>query len=120
MSDLPQSIRQTRAAQIYPSLTESEIGRLRRFGQPRRFEAGEALARVAETGLGLTIILSGEVEITRHDPNGHREHIITHGPGNFMGELAQLSGRPSLVDAHARGEVQVLAIPPERLRALLV
>jgi thioredoxin reductase (NADPH) len=37
-----------------------------------------------------------------------------------MGELAQLSGRPSLIDAHARSQVEALIIAPERLRALLV
>jgi thioredoxin reductase (NADPH) len=37
-----------------------------------------------------------------------------------MGGLAQLSGRPFLVDAYARGRVEALIIPPERLRALLV
>jgi thioredoxin reductase (NADPH) len=46
--------------------------------------------------------------------------IVTHEEGAFMGELAQLSGRPSLVDAHAQGTVEALIIPPERLRALLV
>jgi thioredoxin reductase (NADPH) len=37
-----------------------------------------------------------------------------------MGELAQLAGRPALVDAHAQGPVEALIIPPDRLRALLV
>src|SRR5215475_6920759 len=37
-----------------------------------------------------------------------------------MGELAQLSGRPSLVDASAQGPVEALIIPPEELRALLI
>jgi thioredoxin reductase (NADPH) len=39
--------------------------------------------------------------------------------GGFAGELAQLSGRPALVDAYARGPTEVLAIAPERLRAVL-
>jgi hypothetical protein len=38
----------------------------------------------------------------------------------FMGQLAQLSGRPSLVDACVQGVVEALVIPPEQLRALLV
>ena len=46
--------------------------------------------------------------------------MVTHRPGAFMGELAQLSGRPALVDAFAREPVEALVIPPERLRALLV
>ncbi len=37
-----------------------------------------------------------------------------------MGELAQLSGRPSLVDAVAVEPVETLVIPPQRLRDLLV
>ena len=37
-----------------------------------------------------------------------------------MGELAQLSGRPALVDATAIADSEILMIPPERLRALLV
>jgi thioredoxin reductase (NADPH) len=37
-----------------------------------------------------------------------------------MGELAQLRGRPALVDAHAQGPVEALAIPPDQLRALLI
>src|SRR3712207_5865238 len=37
-----------------------------------------------------------------------------------MGELAQLSGRPSLVNAQALRDVDAVAIPPERLRAPLI
>jgi len=45
---------------------------------------------------------------------------LTDGPGSFMGELAQLSGRPSLVDAYAKEAVETLVIPSRRLRNLLV
>ena len=37
-----------------------------------------------------------------------------------MGELAQLSGRPYLVDAVALTDVEAVAISPDRLRALLI
>ena len=46
--------------------------------------------------------------------------IVVHGPGSFMGELAQLAGRPALVDANALEDVQALILSPERLRALFV
>jgi thioredoxin reductase (NADPH) len=114
------SIKDTRAAQMFPTLSEAEIERLRRLGEVRTFAAGEALATVGQTGLGLTIILSGHVAITQRLKNGQTDLIVTHGPGSFMGELAQLSGRPSLVDAQAVGAVTVLMIPPGQLRALLM
>ncbi|HEX8127309.1 MAG TPA: FAD-dependent oxidoreductase [Allosphingosinicella sp.] len=110
-----------RRAQIYPSLTPGELDRLARFGSRRSFGPGEMLARVGESGHGLSLILSGEVEISRHGRDGAPgELIVTHRAGAFMGELAQLSGQPSLIDAQARGPVETVAIPPERLRALLV
>jgi len=120
MSAPTQSIINTRRDQMFPDLARAEIERLRRFGEVRSYGDGEALAKVGEGGLGLTIILSGKVDITRRDQSGRRELIVTHGPGAFIGELAQLAGRPALVDAYAKGPVEALIIAPERLRALLV
>jgi thioredoxin reductase (NADPH) len=115
-----QSIIDTRRYQMFPNLEPEEIKRLRRFGEVRSYGMGEALAKVGEVGHGLTVILAGTVDITQHDESGRREPIVTHGPGSFMGELAQLAGRPALVDAYAQEPVVAVIIPPERLRALLV
>jgi thioredoxin reductase (NADPH) len=97
-----------------------EIERVRRFGKVRSYGAGEALAKVGEKGHGLTVILAGTVDITQHDASGRRDPIVTYGAGAFMGELAQLAGRPALVDAYAQTAVDALIIPPEQLRALLI
>jgi thioredoxin reductase (NADPH) len=113
------SIIESRGDQMFPVLQPAELERLRRFGTLRSYASGQALARVGDAGHGLTIILAGKVDITQHN-SGRRVPIVTHEEGAFMGELAQLSGRPSLVDAHAQGTVEALIIPPERLRALLV
>src|SRR5712672_451501 len=120
MSEPKPSIIDTRRAQMFPILADAEIERMRRFGEPRSYAKGDALAKVGEVGPGFTIILAGEVDITRHDGSGHPDLIVTHEAGAFMGELAQLAGRPALVDAHARGPVEALIIRPDRLRALLV
>lgn len=110
----------TRGDQMFPTLTAAEIDRVRRFGTCCRHPAGAALARAGEVGKGLVVILSGEAEVTQSRGEGDALHIVTHGAGSFMGELAQLSGKPSLVDCVALTDVEALVIPPERLRALLV
>jgi len=46
--------------------------------------------------------------------------VADQGPGQFLAEVGQLSGGPSLVDAHAEGRVQTIQIPPQGLRSLLV
>jgi len=119
MSDVRQDLAATRGDQMFPRLTDEEVARLCRFGEPRSYRAGDYLARVGEVGPGLMLILSGEVDVTRTE-HGKGEHIVTHKRGNFMGELAQLSGRPYLVDEKALTDVDAVAIPADRLRALLI
>ena len=109
----------SRADQMFLRFTDDEIQRLCRFGQPRSYKKGDMLARTGESGPGLMLVLSGQVEVTQSS-GGERRHIVTHERGNFMGELAQLSGRPYLVDEEALTDVEAVAIPPDRLRALLI
>lgn len=110
---------ETRRYQAFPTLLPEEIERMRRFGEPRSYAAGEYLARVGDHAPGLMIILSGMVDVFQTKA-GHRSLIVTHEPGGFMGELAQLGGRPALVDAIAREPVGVVVITPVQLRALLI
>jgi thioredoxin reductase (NADPH) len=110
----------TRADQMFPTLEQAEIDRIRRFGTPRSYRKGEAISRIGELTYNFSIILSGKVEITRRDAAGRRDTIVVHRAGSFMGELAQLAGRPSLVDADCLEPVEAIVIPPDRLRALLV
>lgn len=119
MSDARTDIYATRAAQIFPRLSDDDIARLCRFGEPRSYRAGEYIVRTGETGPGLMLIMSGQVEVTRSE-GGERKQIVVHERGNFMGELAQLSGRPYLVDEQALTDVEAVAIAPDRLRALLI
>jgi len=114
-----ETLADTRGAQMFLRFDEAEIERLSRFGEPRSFKRGDMLARIGEPGPGMMLILSGRVEVTQPSGVG-KSVIVTHERGNFMGELAQLSGRPYLVDEEALTDVEAVAIPPDRLRALLV
>jgi thioredoxin reductase (NADPH) len=119
MTDERATIYETRGAQMFPRLSDDEIARLSRFGEPRSYSAGNYIVRAGEKGPGLMLILSGSVDVTQND-RGQPKHIVTHERGNFMGELAQLSGRPYLVDEQALTDVEAIAIPAERLRAMLI
>src|SRR3954454_17967201 len=114
------SIAFPRHEQTFPSLTPPEIERMRRFGEIRTFQHGECLFETGRVGAGMFVVLSGTVAITQRDGLGHVTPVIDQGPGQFLAEIGQLSGRVALVDATAEGEVEALLIRPERLRALLV
>lgn len=109
-----------RRYQLFPKLSPAEIARLRRFGTARDWAAGDYVFHAGEQAPGMIVLLEGEVEIARHDGMGGDAVIVVHGPGEFMGEAAQLGGRPTLVDGKALRDVRALVIPPEGVRALVV
>ena len=115
-----QSIREQRRDQMFPELDALEIERVRRFGDLAAFAAGQRVGTVGRIMPGLVVVLAGKVAVTERDPFDNHRPIVTHGPGNFLGELAQLAGRPALVEATAEEPVEALVIPPERLRALMI
>ncbi|MDX8525558.1 FAD-dependent oxidoreductase [Mesorhizobium sp. MSK_1335] len=110
----------TRRDQMFPILTDADIERMRRFGVRRAYAAGDRIVTAGTVSPGLILILSGKVDITQAGGLGRREAIITYGAGSFVGELAQLSNRPSLVNAEAVEPVEAIVIPSQRLRDLMV
>jgi thioredoxin reductase (NADPH) len=60
------------------------------------------------------------VAMSQRDGLGHVVPIGSHGPGEFSGEVAQLSGGHALVDGYAEEDVETLLVPPSQLRALII
>ena len=120
MAGPARSVIETRFAQVFPTFEAAEIARLRRFGEVHTFAAGDRLVVAGAVSPGIFVVLSGEVTITQRNALGHEEHVVTDGPGQFIGELAQLSGQPALVDATATRPVEALLIPSSKLSAVLI
>ncbi|MER9545527.1 FAD-dependent oxidoreductase [Mesorhizobium sp. M0437] len=120
MSEPANPISIARRDQMFPVLAEADLDRMGRFGEAVSYAAGEQIVKAGELAPGLIVVLSGKVDIIQGGSFGRRETIVTHGAGNFVGELAQLSARPSLVDVEAVEPVEALVIPSQRLRDLMV
>jgi len=119
-SGAPSAASFPRHEQTFPALTPQEIARMRRFAEARNYRDGEKLFETGKPGPGMFVVLSGHVTITQRDGLGHVTPIIDQGPGQFLAEIGQLSGRIALVDGQAEGDVETLLISPAQLRALLV
>src|SRR4051812_21816573 len=109
-----------RRAQMFPVLAADEMARLHRFGKPRRFADGAHVLETGKVSPGIYLVVKGAIRITGRDGHGHELPVTEHGPGNFSGELSQLSRRPSFVDGIAVGETHTIEIDAEQLHALLV
>ena len=105
---------------MFPTLSADDIARLQRFGERHFFPAGTRMMATGEISPGLFVIHSGTVQVQQRIADEPPQLIVEYGPNHFMGELAQLSNRPSLVDAQAATDVEALVIPSRRLRDVLV
>ncbi|MBO0756763.1 MAG: thioredoxin reductase, partial [Bradyrhizobiaceae bacterium] len=68
--------RPPRFDQTFPTLTPSDIDRLRRFGTVRRYADGERLVEAGKLSLGMFVLLSGHVAVTQRDGLGHVSPLI--------------------------------------------
>ena len=116
---LPPSLA-SRREQMFPKLAPAEITRLQRFGTVHTWQPGELLFEPNRPGTGMFVLLRGRVVTTRKNGLGIEIPIIESGPGNFTGEVGQLSGRPPLAYGRALEVVEALMIDPPSLRAVVV
>ena len=114
------SVAATRREQAFPVLTPAEAARMERFGRPVGFRRGERLYVAGEPSPGLFLIRKGSVAAVQRDGMGTHAAITHHRPGQFTGEIGQLSGASALVDGVAQEDVEALLLPPEQLRALII
>lgn len=97
--------------QLFVKLTDKELHVIAKMVHIRNYEPNEIIFDQGEKGLGMYIIIKGNVEITRGIPEKPAQEfsVATLEPGNFFGELA-LCSRDSrrTACAYARGQTTLI------------
>ena len=102
----------------FPTLADDQIEFLRRYGEVRKIEPGQVLFREGDRSYDFIVILEGEVEIVDNF-EGEARTIAVHGACRFLGEMNMLTGQSVYLSAVMRESGEVLAIPPEKLKAII-
>ena len=110
---------ETRAQLEEQRLTEEQVRSLLPHGRERRLEEGEFLFDERGVVDSFFVVIEGEVGISRLD-GAEETHLLTHGPGEFTGGLAVLTGRRSIHRARANVPTDVLEISSENFRRVAV
>src|SRR6476646_3350765 len=104
----------------FPTLNEAQIEKLGSCAGAflKKYPDGQALFKVGERDFKFFVVKSGEVEII--DESGDAPKTVTvHRPGEFTGDVAQLTGSPAVVSAIARGDTEVYEMSAESVRQFL-
>jgi thioredoxin reductase (NADPH) len=108
----------SRAEQIFPILSATQIQRLVAHGHARSVHAGDVLVEPGDREIPVFVVISSELEAVR--PSFGQETLIrTFGPGQFTGELNTLSGRRAIAMIRARQDGEIVEIGRDNVLALV-
>ena len=101
-------------ARAFPCLDEREMQLLAEWGATETLRDGQTAFRAGDADIDFFVVQEGALEIL--NPTDGNSHVVTHGPGHFVGDIDLLTRRPVIVTAMARGPTRVLRVPGEKLR----
>jgi thioredoxin reductase (NADPH) len=105
--------------QIFPTLNAAQMALMARYGGRRTLKAGEYLFHQGDRHIGIFVILSGGIELTRESALGSHP-LGRHGPGVFTGEVGTLAGHAAIATAMATEDSEFIVINEEALRKLVI
>jgi thioredoxin reductase (NADPH) len=104
----------------FPQLSDGQILRLGDHGRRVRTEVGEVLYRESQTNYDFIVVLEGKVAVVEGYGGPGDRVVGVHGPRRFLGELSLLTGQGAFVTAVVVEAGEVLVVPVERLRGLVL
>jgi thioredoxin reductase (NADPH) len=103
---------------LFPKLDNEQMARLAAFGERRPARPGEILFEPGDEHHSVFVVLDGSIELVGISSAGE-SIVAVLGGGMFTGEVAQLSGRRSLVRCRAREATELLEIGRANLRRIM-
>jgi len=95
---------------LFSSLTPWAFVEILKRIDLRRVPAGEAISEPENRPRGLFIIVNGDVEVVRNQPDGSTKFLAILHRGEFFGEFELLTGRSHLAVVRAVNSVDLLHI----------
>jgi len=114
MDELPAEVEVLRRIPFFEDLTSEDLLRIARIGRRRTFAAGEDIVTRGADDPGLYVLLSGRALVEA----GRRTHELK--PGDFLGEMALLAGRPRTATVTATEPVEALVVTTMYFRPFLI
>ena len=102
----------------FPKLSPPQIAEVAKVAECRTYKNGDILLKAGDTKFKFHVIQKGEIEIIDRTGNEPKV-IVTHEPLEFTGDIANLAGRASNVDAVAKGTVEVYEICSKELKIII-
>ena len=85
----------------------------------RRFAPGQVICTEGEPSDHLYVVRDGRVRVLRHSGHGDQVTLTVLGPGDTLGELSLIDGRPRSASVEALTAVRLVLLPAADVLAVL-
>ena len=103
-----------RAVPLFEHCSRSELGEISSVADELELPAGRTLAKEGARGKEFVVIVDGAAEVTR---KGRK--VNTLGSGDFLGEIALLTGKPRTATVTTTKPSRLLVLTAPAFRGLL-
>ena len=86
---------------IFQDLNRRELNKIEGILHRRSYAADESIVKEGELGVGMYIVVNGQVDIIQSGEDGNIMRLATFGAGDFFGEQALLNESPRTASALA-------------------
>ena len=103
-----------RKVPLFEHLSPEDLKHVAEVASEQLFADGTVVAEQGESGDDLFVVVAGEIEVERDG-----EAVARRGPGQYVGEMAVITGSPRMATLRCRGEVRALAVDQRRFERIL-
>jgi thioredoxin reductase (NADPH) len=109
----------TAEAAAFPTLSQKQTDAFFKAGEAQSAADGDLLIRAGDQSYPLLIVQRGHVRIIEQRPQGDDLLIHRHTPGEFVGDVDLLTGRPAVFCAVAEGETELIRVSRDKIRKVV-
>jgi CRP/FNR family transcriptional regulator, cyclic AMP receptor protein len=101
----------------FAALDARERTPLRALAIAPQYDRGDVLFHRGDDPGAAHVLLEGRAKVSLHSESGREILVSIAGPGELIGEIAAVAGRPRTATVRALDAVRSLALPADALRA---
>jgi small-conductance mechanosensitive channel len=105
---------------LFHAFSTEELEHLARHMDHRPYAEGDTIFQKGEHDPYLYIITQGQASVHVEDAQGAEQHAFSLGPGEFLGEVGLMTGKPRAATVRASSALQCYVVGKEEFASVLL
>lgn len=103
----------------FKNLTEEERATMAQFAVSRSYQTGDAIFNQGDKVENLMVVAKGMLRVTHVFDGRLSEFVGPLGPGDVVGEMSFVDGKPASATLIADGDTEILTMPRNAIESMI-